>query len=208
MTASLVLAGILSLCGEAVEAAPPADSAAAVYADRFKAAESALAETDRLYLVCDLRNSRVRLKIRGIVVRDYRYALVDDTGAMQSFRERARAADSAVHPLTRLHLYEAARQLNDTVLGIVSEATNASAELLQRFRPERLAVTFEGRLGLEVLSEVDGEAVSLGSNWAETAKGFAERVLGSRMLQIRLEPDDAMSFYGACQSKPPLLIAP
>lgn len=186
-------------------AAAPVDSG---YAERFKSAETALADNEQLYLVCDLAKSRLRLKLKGIVVRDYDYTLDGDSDQVISFRRRAEDADSVVHRLTRLHLYEAANKLNDTVLGIVSEATKASSELLQRYRPERLAVTFEGRLGLEVLSEVEGKPVSLGSNWAESAKEFAERVMGSKMLAIRLDPDDAMSFYGACQSKPPLLVAP
>jgi len=178
------------------------------YAERFQAAENRLADSEQLYMVCDLARSRLRLKLKGVVVRDYTYTLESDSDQVISFRRRAEDADSAAHRLTRLHLYEAANKLNDTVLGIVSEATKASSELLQRYRPERLAVTFEGRLGLEVLSEVEGKPVSLGSNWAESAKEFAERVLGSKMLEIRLNPDDAVSFYGACQSKPPLLVAP
>lgn len=192
------------MSGSVLSASPDSSD----YAERFKAAEKRLAETEQPYFICDLQNSRLRLKIRGIVVRDYRYTPIEDSDLVMSFRERGYAADSVVHALTRVHLYEAAHRLNDTVLGIVSEATKASAELLQRYRPERMVVTFEGRLGFEVLSDVDGGAVSLGSNLAESARELAERALGSRILQLKLDPDSAMSFYGACQSKPPLLLAP
>lgn len=179
------------------------------YATRFKGAEAALAGGDRSYFILDLKKSRLRLKIRGVTMRDYSYTLLGDSDAIQAFARITVSSDSVAKSMIRLHVFESERQLNDTVLGIVSEATTAPAELIQRYRPGHLSVTFQNRLALDVhVSDVSGSQASWTSNLAENLRLLADNILGGESLTILITRDDAMSFYGACQSGPPLLVAP
>ncbi|MEW5794966.1 MAG: hypothetical protein AB1772_01270 [Candidatus Zixiibacteriota bacterium] len=180
------------------------------YAARYKGAEAALAGGDRPYFILDSKKLRLRLKIRGATVKDYYFKLADgDSEDVKDFCELAGSGDSVAKAMVRLHVFESERQLNDTVLGIVAGATTAPAELIQRYRPERLTVTFQDRLVLDVRAlDINGTESSWSANLAERLRLFADDLLGGETLTIYIPRDDAMSFYGACQNAPPLLVAP
>jgi hypothetical protein len=179
------------------------------YAARFKNAETALAAADNPYFVLDLKKSRLRLKLRGVTMRDYRYTPMDDSDEVAVFKKLAISGETLPKPLVRLHAFDAERQLNDTVLGIVSKATVAPPEVIQRYRPGRLTATFDHRVVLDVHTlDVTGIASSWTANLAENLRLFADDILGGETMRIAIVRDDAMSFYGACQDVPSLLIAP
>jgi len=179
------------------------------YAARFKNVETALAAVNTPYLVLDAKKSRLRLKLRGVTVRDYRYTLMSDSDEVAAFTNLAASGDTLPKSLVRLHVFDAERQLNDTVLGIVSEATFAPPDLIQRYRPGRLTATFANRVVLDVHAlDITGVPSSWKANLAENLRLFADDMLGGETLRIAIMRDDAMSFYGACQGAPPILIAP
>jgi len=179
------------------------------FAARFKNVENALAAVDKPYLVLDSRRSRLSLKLRGVTVRDYRYTLMSDSDEVATFKDLAVSGDTLPKSLVRLHIFDAEPQLNDTVLGIVSKATIAAPELIQRYRPGRLTATFANRVVLDVHAlDITGVPSSWKANLAESLRLFADDVLGGETLRIAIMRDDAMSFYGTCQGAPPLLIAP
>ena len=178
------------------------------YAARFRGAEAALVGLDRPYLVLDLAKSRLRLRMRGVIIREYKFTLLDDSDDAKAFAELA-ATDTVAKSMVRMHVFEAERQLNDTVLGIVAGATTAPADLLQRYRPGRIAVTFSGRLALDVhAAAIVGKPFSWKDNLAEGMRLFADDLFGGECLSIQISRDDAMSFYGVCRGAPPLLVAP
>jgi hypothetical protein len=179
------------------------------FAARFKNVETALASANKPYLVLDTKRSRLSLKLRGVTVRDYRYTLMSDSDEVATFKDLAVSGDTLPKSLVRLHIFDAEPQLNDTVLGIVSKATIAAPELIQRYRPGRLTATFANRVVLDVHAlDITGVPSSWRANLAEDLRLFADNVLGGETLRIAITRDDAMSFYGTCQGAPALLIAP
>jgi hypothetical protein len=185
---------------------PPQESE---YAARYRGAEAALVGIDRPYLVLDLAKSRLRLILRGVIVREYKFTLLGDSDDAKAFASLAAATDTVPKKMVRMHVFDSERQLNDTVLGIVAEATTAPADLLQRYRPGRIAVTFSDRLALDIrAADIIGKPYSWKDNLAESMRLFADDLFGGECLAIQISRDDAMSFYGVCQSAPPLLVAP
>jgi len=179
------------------------------YAARFKNVETALAAVDKPYLVLDTKRSRLSLRLRGVTVRDYRYTLMSDSEQVAAFKNLAVSGDTLFKSLVRVHVFDAEPQLNDTVLGIVSKATIAAPELIQRYRPGRLTATFANRAVLDVHAlDITGVPSSWRANLAENLRLFADNMLGGETLRIAITRDDAMSFYGTCQITPALLIAP
>jgi hypothetical protein len=179
------------------------------YAARFKSVETELASADKPYFVLDTKHSRLRLKVRGVTMRDYRYTLMSDSDEVAEFANLAISGDTLPKSLVRLHVFNSEPQLNDTVLGIVANATFAAPEVIQRYRPARLTATFGHRLVLDVTAlDVNGTEASWQANLAENLRLFADDLMGGETLRIAIIRDDAMSFYGACQNVPALLIAP
>jgi hypothetical protein len=213
----LVAVVILALMGTSAPAQskrkaktpPPPPVAESGYSARFKGSEAALVGLDRPYLVLDLTKSLLRLKLRGVTVRDYKFTVAGDADQVKAFRDHAEAGDTVAKSIVRLHVFEREHQLNDTVLGIVAEATTAPADLIQRYRPKRLSVTFSNKLALDVVAAgVGGQSVSWSADLAEELRLFADDLFGGEMLSIQISRDDAMSFYGVCKTTPPLLVAP
>lgn len=211
-----LLAALIFLCGSVIIAQSKKNQAAKTpptpeseYAARFKNVETALATVDKPYLVLDTKRSRLSLKLRGVTVRDYRYTLMSDTDEVATFKNLSVSGDTLPKSLVRLHAFDVEHQLNDTVLGIVSKATIAPPDLIQRYRPGRLTVTFAHRVVLDVHAlDITGVPSSWQANLAENLRLFADDIFGGETLRIAIVRDDAMSFYGACQGAPPLLIAP
>ena len=184
---------------------PPAND----YASRFRGAEAALVGVDRPYLVLDFAKSQLHLKLRGVSLRDYKFTLLSSPDEPKAFTGQAAAGDTVSKSLVRLHVFESEPQLNDTVLRIVAEATTAPANLIQRFRPKHLSVTYSNRLALDVYAaDIGGKSVSWTDDLAENLRLFADNILGGERLKIQISRDDAMSFYGVCRDATPLLVAP
>jgi hypothetical protein len=207
---------VLALCGAALaqkkaktKTPPPPAPKESEYSARFRGAEAALAGIDRAYLVLDLAKNRLRLKLRGVIVREFKFTPLGDADEAKAFAGLAAASDTVTKAMVRMHVFDAERQLNDTVLGIVAQATTAPADLLQRYRPGRIAVTFSDRLALDVsAADIVGQPFSWKDNLAEDMRLFADDFFGGECLSIQIGRDDAMSFYGVCRGAPPLLVAP
>jgi len=184
---------------------PPAND----YASRFKGAEASLVGLDRPYLVLDFAKSQLHLKLRGVTMRDYKFTLLSSTDEPKAFTDQAAASDTVSKSLVRLHVFESEPQLNDTVLRIVAEATTAPANLIQRFRPKHISVTYSNRLALDVYAtDVAGKSTSWSDDLAEEVRLFADGFMCGERLKIQISRDDAMSFYGICRDATPLLVAP
>lgn len=179
------------------------------YSARFKGAEAALVGLNQPYLILDLTKSLLQLKLRGVPVRDYKFTVTGDADQVKAFRNHAEVGDTVAKSIVRLHVFEMERQLGDTVLGIVAEATTAPADLIQRYRPKRLSVTFSNKLALDVVAAgVGGQSVSWSADLAEKLRLLADDWFGGVVLPIQISRDDAISFYGVCKTTPPLLVAP
>jgi len=207
MALSAVVGGA---CPALAEGKPKATApqAAIEYEGRYKIAETELAAHDGTYLLLDLRKKRLRLKMRGVTVRDFRLTVISDSTETASFVERVRSGDRIAKQMARVLLFEAGNRLNDTVLGIVSEATKAPPDLIQRYIPERMTATFDGGLVLTAQTDVDGSSVSIFANLLENVRLFFDRLLGAKSLTIQVSADDAVALYGALLAGPPLVLTP
>ncbi|MEW5995907.1 MAG: hypothetical protein AB1744_16140, partial [Candidatus Zixiibacteriota bacterium] len=111
------------------------------YALTVARAELSLAESDQPYLVVDLRTNRLLIKLHGAIARDISMSIRSDSPQVRRFIGQFTESASGWRPISRVHLFEGRPLVNETVLTVVSEATNAEPEQLQRYLPKQMAIT-------------------------------------------------------------------
>jgi hypothetical protein len=110
-----------------------------------------------------------------------------------------------VHFVRRAHLYEGLLQLNDTVLNIVSEATSAPPEMIQRYKVGKLAVTWDGGIQMKITTDLEGRAISQTGNIIESGRSFLENYLGSEIIEVKVSSEDATALYGVLDTGLPVI---
>jgi hypothetical protein len=170
-------------------------------------AEERLVADSQAYLVLDLAHRRMQIRVFGAVVRDLPIiSAISDSAALESFARHFGEGDSPIRRIERVYLFEGAKLVNDTVLGIVSEASNALPQQIQRYRPARLAITWEGKLSMVVTTSISGQPIPGSKNYLESTRAFVEQTFGGERIEVQLNPDEAMSLYGICQPGVPTLV--
>jgi len=170
-------------------------------------AEERLVADSQAYLVLDLAHQRMQIRVYGAVVRDLPIiATSADSATLESFARCFGEGDSPIRRVERVYLFEGAKLVNDTVLGIITEASKASPQQIQRYRPSRLAITWEGKLTMIVTTSVAGQPVPGSKNFLESTRSFVEQTFGGEQIEVQLNPDEAMSLYGVCYSGLPTLL--
>jgi hypothetical protein len=184
------------------------DSAEAEF--RLLQAELKLAETGKPYLILNLHENALTLKLKGAVVWSHRIDVApSDAGDVRDFVDRFRGAQHrVVRPLEENYLYAASDQTPDSILKIVSEATKFPPELLQRAIPERFYLLWQGGLTLEVKTDVAGEPRSGFKNTMFRVRQALRKPFGDSHVIVRMKPDEAITLYRVAQPGLPTLLYP
>jgi hypothetical protein len=171
-------------------------------------AEERLVADSQPYLALDLHHRKMQIRVYGAVVRDLPIITTSaDSATLESFARSFGEGDSPLRRIERVYLFEGAKLVNDTVLGIVTEASKASPQKIQRYRPSRLAITWEGKLTMIVTtSVVGGQPIPGSKNFLESTRSFVEQTFGGERIEVQLNPDEAMSLYGVCHPGLPTLL--
>jgi hypothetical protein len=169
-------------------------------------AEERLAADSQPYLALDFSKRRLQIRVNGAIVRDFPITTTADSSTLASFAACFGEGDSPIRRIERVYLFEGAKLINDTVLGIVTETSNAQPQKIQRYRPSRLAITWEGKLTMMVQTSIGGQPMSGSKNFLEATRSFVEQTFGGERIDIQLEPDEAMSLYGICHPGLPTLL--
>lgn len=202
------------------EANSPADqeSAASRKWDRDKAeleyrliqAETRLAETEKPYLVLDMKNKEIVIKLKGAKV--WKYPMeIDESNSEQTdeFVSRFRGNHNRlIRPLTEKHLFASSDKTPDSILAIVGEAVNVDPELLQREVPQRFMVSWSPSLSLEVRTDASGKPASRFKNTFIEFRQALSLPFGVTRIVIKMDAENALTFYRVSQSGLPTLIYP
>lgn len=168
-------------------------------------AEQQLAGQKSPYLLIDFSKSRMTLKLRGAVIRSIPMELITKQEEIGQLIGGDADSLHLVHYVRRAHLYEGLLQLSDTVLNIVSEATNAPPESIQRYKVGKLAVTWDGGIQMKITTDLEGKSISQAGNIIESGRSFLENYLGTEIIEVKVSSEDATALYGVLDTGLPVI---
>jgi hypothetical protein len=174
-----------------------AKSAAAEY--KLLQYELKLAGTEKPYLEINMPRMQVRVMLKGTPIWDT--PLVPDSIEKpdpQDFVDAFRGGDNTlVRPVSRKHLFAAAKKTPDSVLKIVGEVVKVSPDLLQREIPERFQLQWQDGPVLEIRTSVQGEEKDAMKNKLLTISQTLSRPFGDPVLTLVMPPEAALTLYHA-----------
>ncbi len=215
---------ILSLCAFAIvscggektdsQEGKPATQAwnqkSAVEEYRLIRAEIKLAESEKPYLVLDLAHQKVQLRLKGVVVWEYPMELLGtDKGDLRDFgSDFLGEKEQFVRPILEQYLFASQAQTPDSVLAIISEATNFDKSLLQRDLPSRFQLHWTGGLILDVRTDVEGKETSSFKNRLRDLQQTIARPFGQEIISCKMPKDNALTLYRTARPGVPTLLIP
>ncbi|OGC96695.1 MAG: hypothetical protein A2W25_03370 [candidate division Zixibacteria bacterium RBG_16_53_22] len=214
-----VLATFTASCRNEESAIKPARQAGSTKKwDRGKAdleyrliqAETRLAKTEKPYLVLDMKNREIVIKLKGALVWSYPME-IDDANSEQTddFVRRFRGNQMRlIRPMTEKHLFAASDKTPDSILAIVGEAVNVDPDLLQREVPQRFMISWSPSLSLEIRTDAAGKPTSRFKNTFVEFRQALSLPFGVARIVIKMNPDDALTLYRASRPGLPTLIYP
>ena len=177
---------------------------------RLIQAETRLAKTEKPYLVLDMKNREIVIKLKGALVWSYPME-VDDANSEQidDFVHRFRGNQMRlIRPLTETHLFAASDKTPDSILAIVGEAVNVDPNLLQREVPQRFMISWSPSLSLEIRTDVAGKPTSRFKNTFVEFRQALSLPFGVARIVIKMNPEDALTLYRVSRPGLPTLIYP
>jgi hypothetical protein len=177
---------------------------------RLHYGELVLAQAGRPYLVVDLRNHALELRLEGAVVWEYpmEFAEAESTSLREFSRRFQGFKGRVIRPLAGKYLFESAEKTSDSVLAIVGRAVNVDPELLQREVPERFQLQWDNNLILDICTTASGEPVSSFANAVVEIRQTILRPLGAITIVLQMAPEAALSLYRVAQPGMPTMILP
>lgn len=216
LTVSLALS-VLSLAGtsktpqtKTEPASTTWDSANADREYQIALTELKLAESDKPYLIIDLKTMRLTIKLKGAPV--WSYPLTpsgNDTEVVREFGEKF--FDKGKTPMRELdgkYLFSGSKQKPDSILKIVSEASKVSPELLERIVPARFQLTWSGGLVLDCVTDASGQPQSSLKNTLVELGQMLRIPFGLTRLEAKIDPDAAITLFRAAEPGLPTMINP
>lgn len=154
----------------------------------------------RLSLTVHLATKQLRLRMEGATVWNAPAVFVSDSAAMVTFADGMRLSGSDSAVIRRVHLFEASRPVDDSILAIVARADGLPIENLQRFVPERFLLELSNGDCIDILTDLPGTRLSLIDNALEEGRALIRSLTGGRCLTVRLSAREGMSLFGACRA--------
>ncbi len=173
-------------------------------------AETRLAKTEKPYMVIDMKNQEIDIRLKGVKVWNYPMA-VDRANSQQmdQFVRKFRGnQERMIRPMTEKHLFAASDKTPDSILAIVGEAVNVDPELLQREVPQRFMISWSPGLSLEVRTDISGKPMSRFQNTFIEFRQALSLPFGSARIVIKMNADDALTLYRISQPGLPTMVYP
>jgi len=215
--ALLLILPLLSACRkDKTEAtAPKGKKSAAASEPKFSQfqlmqAELVLANTVKPYLVLDLAQGALEIRLKGVIVWDYPLAMDPEESAPLDKFARMFLSDESnpVRPVAGKYLFASQGRSPDTLLAIVSGALNVDPGLLQRDIPSRFQIQWAKNIILDVSTDVTAEPKSKLKNTLLEVSQALQRPFGEGRLTMKMHPDAALTFWRAIEVGLPTLIIP
>ncbi|SYZ74819.1 exported hypothetical protein [Candidatus Zixiibacteriota bacterium] len=173
--------------------------------------ELKLAKEKKVYLVIDIPNREILLKLGGVTVWNDPIK-IDPAGDSDSLKDFARKFTDGnkvfIRPVIDKHLYAASDKSSDSVLKIVSEVVRAKIDLMQRVIPERFEILWANDLLLDIRTDVPGKPPSKFKNTVVELQHALQRPFGESHVVIRMNADQAITLYRVAERGLPTLIYP
>ena len=174
----------------------------------LREADSQTAADTIPYLVLDFHNGRIVFRMGGAVVKECLFHVGSDSQAVREFVDAGTGEKTPLRRVDRVHLFQAAECVGDTVLSIVSEVTRAGEEQIQRYVPESMLIVLSDGTRITAHTDIAGETLSSWRNTKEKVVSFLASLIGKESLTIDLSGPDAMALYGVCRDHPAILLLP
>jgi hypothetical protein len=173
-------------------------------------AELKLAKSQELYMVLNLQQKELRLKLKGATVWNYPLDIVEtDSQEVREFVGRFQDDEGrVVRFLSKKHLFAAQEKTPDSVLAIVSEVVKVDPELLQRYVPARFQLLWGYGLILEIRTDIIGKPKSRIKNTIVQVREALHRPFGEAFIMVKMDSDEALTLYRAAQPGLPTLLYP
>jgi len=173
-------------------------------------AELKLTKADQPYMVLDLRENKLKLKLKGAVVWSYPMDFAStDSDEVKEFMKRFRGNEGIfARPVADKYLFAAEDRTPDSVLAIVGEAIRVDPELLQRDLPERFQLLWGNGLILEIRTDISGKPISKLQNAIVQIKQALSMPFGETIIVLKIESSEALSLYRAANRGMVTLIYP
>ena len=177
---------------------------------RLIQAELGLAKTKKVYLVINLQEKELQLKLEGAVVWSSPINVVQtDSLPLSKFEELFRTDEAQlIRPLSAKHLFTAMEKTPDSVLAIVGQVVRVDPELLQRDVPERFQMLWGSNLTLEVRTDINGKSKSPLKSTLVELRHVLRKSFGETYIIVKMEPDLALTLYRVAQPGLPTLFYP
>ena len=177
---------------------------------RLIQAETKLAKTEKPYLVLDMKNKELAIRLKGAKV--WSYPMDFEEGAIENLDEFVKKfrgeRNRFIRPLTEKHLFSSSEKTPDSILSIVGEVVNVDPELLQREIPQRFQISWSPSLVMEVRTEVVGKSTSMIKNTFFEFKQVIQMPFGVSRIVIKMNAAEALTLYRASQPGLPTLLYP
>jgi hypothetical protein len=177
---------------------------------RLIKAELKLADAKKPYLVLNFPRKYVEIHLNGVLVWEFPMELVDtDADELKDFsKDFLGNKGTLVRPILEKHLFASQGLTPDSVLAIISEATNVDADLMQRQLPARFQLLWAGGLTIDVHTDAEGKPKSKFDNTIADLKQAIARPLGRSIIILKMPKENALTLYRATLPGLPTLIIP
>ena len=172
--------------------------------------ELLLAKSSQPYLVIDLDENRLQLKLKGAVVWNQPIQLLEtDSQQVRDFARRFEGENKElVRPLSDKFLFTAQNKTPDSILTIISDAVKAKPELMQRDVPERFQLFWKSGLILEVQTQIEGKPKAKIKGTLVKVRHAIQYPFGESQITLRMPPEAALTLYRAAHPGLPTLLCP
>ena len=177
---------------------------------RLIKAELNLADSKKPYLVLNFREQRIQLHLNGVLVWEYPMELLEtDPSELKDFADDFLGDKrTLVRPILEKHLFGAQDMTPDSVLAIISEATNVKGDLMQRELPSRFQLLWAGGLTIDVRTDIEVKPRSKFQNTIADIKQAISGPLGHETIILKMPKESALTLYRATLPGLPTLIVP
>jgi hypothetical protein len=161
--------------------------------------ELLLAKSSEPYLVINLDEDRLQLKLKGAVMWSQSIRFLEtDSQEVRDFAQRFEGEKKElVRPLSDKFLFTAQNKTPDSILTIISDAVKAKPELMQRDVPERFQLFWDSGLILEVRTEIEGKPKAKIKGALVEVRHAIERPFGEAHIILKMTPEAALTLYRA-----------
>jgi hypothetical protein len=170
--------------------------------------ELVLAQSEQPYLVIDLKQNELQLRLKGAVVWNHPLNSVQtDSQRIWDFARRFKGdGNILVRPLSAKFLFAAQEKTPDSILAIVGDVVKADPQLLQREIPAKFRLMWGCCLSMDVYTDVEGRSRSSLGILLTKFRHALTLPFGQTTITLQMSGENALTLFRAVRTGMPTLI--